>query len=82
MKERYLNAVNQTGFVLDDLTLYLDTHPMDQEALAYYQTARAQYEMAAANYCQNVGPLFHKDAECNGHFSWLTDKWPWEGGCD
>lgn len=78
----FLHEVNKAGFVLDDMVLYLDTHPDDQEALAYFQTAKANYEQAVANYTDQVGPLFINDACGNSHFSWITEKWPWEGGCD
>ena len=33
-----LRQIQQTGFVLDDLRLYLDTHPEDKEALNMFKT--------------------------------------------
>jgi spore coat protein JB len=82
MNQHLLHEVEMAGFVLDDMVLYLDTHPTDMEALAYYQTARANYEQAVANYTDQVGPLFMYDACGNSQFSWLTESWPWEGGCN
>ena len=29
--------VYETGFAIDDILLYLDTHPEDTQAMAYYQ---------------------------------------------
>lgn len=32
-----LQAVYEASFAMDDVILYLDTHPSDQDALNYYQ---------------------------------------------
>ena len=39
-KRQLMSAVYQTGFALDDATLYLDTHPCDEHALEYYNTMK------------------------------------------
>ncbi len=64
-KKELLNAIGETSFVLDDLRLYLDTHPYCSEALALfseYQTKRAalvsQFEKsygALSSYGLNYG---------------------------
>ena len=36
-ENQLLQKVYETGFALDKITLYLDTHPMDTQAMAYYQ---------------------------------------------
>ena len=35
-RDQLLMRVYETGFALDDILLYLDTHPSDQEAMNYY----------------------------------------------
>ena len=32
-----LQKVYETGFALDEVTLYLDTHPSDSQAMEYYK---------------------------------------------
>ena len=32
-----LSVINQASFAMDDVLLFLDTHPCDQAALNYYQ---------------------------------------------
>ena len=39
MKEncpQLLNMIDQASFAMDDVLLYLDTHPCDRQAFAYY----------------------------------------------
>ncbi|MCI8566535.1 MAG: spore coat protein CotJB [Lachnospiraceae bacterium] len=81
MRNDYLHQVDMAGFVLDDILLYLDTHPCDADALEYYQRAKERYEEAVKAYTAQVGPLFMPLVPCAGTFSWVEDPWPWEGGC-
>ena len=37
-----LKKVYETGFALDEITLYLDTHPTDPQAMEYYRYAQRQ----------------------------------------
>ncbi|MGN0360961.1 MAG: spore coat protein CotJB, partial [Hominisplanchenecus sp.] len=32
-----LQYINEVSFAVNDISLYLDTHPCDQEAMEYYQ---------------------------------------------
>ena len=36
-KEKMLRYVQELGFAIDDVVLYLDTHPTDEDALMYYK---------------------------------------------
>ena len=77
-----LNQVYQTGFAVDDAILFLDTHPSDSSALAYYQQARALYQNAVQAYENQCGPLFMTDVNDRNYWSWLNDPWTWDGGCN
>ena len=78
---RLLDRVYQTGFAVDDAALYLDTHPCDAVALAYYQQAAALYSAAVQAYENQCGPLFMTNVTDSGYWTWNSDPWPWEGGC-
>lgn len=78
---RLLDQVYQTGFAVDDAILYLDTHPRDAAALAYYQQAVSLYSGAVQAYESQCGPLFMTSVREQDHWSWNSDPWPWEGGC-
>ena len=75
------NQVYQTGFAVDDALLYLDTHPCDSAALAYYQQAKALYTEAVKAYEAQCGTLFMTNVSEGDYWTWINDPWPWEGEC-
>lgn len=75
-----MKKIYEYGFAVDDVILYLDTHPDDAEALAYYQQVRDAYKQFYHEYVTTVRPLmFTEDRTADG-WSWTDDPWPWEGG--
>lgn len=74
-----MQRVYETGFQIDDILLYLDTHPGDRSALAYYQNAREANRQAVAAYEKAYGPLMVTQVEGNV-WNWIDSPWPWEGG--
>jgi len=76
-----LKKISEYQFVAVELHLYLDTHPCDQEAMAYYRMAKEKYEEEVADYQEKIGPLFHAEVTCGDTFAWVEGPWPWEGGC-
>ena len=77
---RLLNAVSQFGFALSDITLYLDTHPQNQEALDYYRRMNQMYQKASAEYECKFGPLTQFSGQNEDIWKWSTQTWPWERG--
>ncbi len=75
-----LMQVNRAGFALDDAQLFLDTHPCDAGAMAYYQQSAAAYKEAVDAYTAAWGPLFAAAGRDTAYWSWINDPWPWEGG--
>lgn len=76
-----LKRVYETGFALDDVQLYLDTHPMDQEAMKYYYFAQKANQQAVKAYELAYGPLM-SDRVNSENWNWIKNPWPWEGGKD
>ena len=74
-----LQQVYMTGFQLDDILLYLDTHPDCQAGMAYYRRALAANRQAVARYEQAYGPLMVTQVNAQ-NWNWIRDPWPWEGG--
>ena len=74
-----LQAVNQTSFAVVEANLYLDTHPDDRNALNYYRYVVALRKEAVKAYEASFGPLTIEDADDACTWSWLTERWPWEG---
>ena len=65
-------------FVLDELVLYLDTHPLDTEAFALWKELSKLEREGRARYTALCGPLTHADLAYQESFSWLENPWPWD----
>lgn len=74
-----LQKVYETGFALDEITLYLDTHPADNQAMEYYQYIRKANQDAVSAYEQSYGPLLINQVN-SSTWTWTSNPWPWEGG--
>ena len=82
-----LNYLCEVSFAVDDVLLYLDTHPCDCEALAYSHKMTESRNEAKKVYARRFGPLtIDCTAECESNqWEWIMQPWPWEsmskGGC-
>ena len=65
------------GFVIQELALYLDTHPDDKEALELYQNYQKIYHKGMMDYNERC-PLKHALPAKGERYHWLDDPWPWE----
>lgn len=70
--------LQSVGFVLQELALYLDTHPEDKEALEMYRAYQKMYHKGMMNFSENCMPLNHATPVTDKDYSWLRDPWPWE----
>jgi spore coat protein JB len=75
-----LAELQALGFVITELSLYLDTHPKDSEAFALYQTYANLLKEGRKTYAEKYGPLTHLEVAQQSNYTWLNDPWPWEGG--
>ena len=66
------------GFAIQELALYLDTHPEDKEALELYRAYQKTGHRAMMEYSEKCGPLNHKMPVDDKTYTWLSDPWPWE----
>ena len=70
-------------FAVDELGLYLVTHPQDQEVLQLYWTYIKLAQEGREKYQKLYGPLLQTDLTPEEGYAWLKDPWPWdEGGND
>ncbi len=77
-QKQLLKYISQVSFALTDTTLFLDTHPCDQDALDYYQMVRKQRLEALKEYNKKYGPLLIDQVECDKYWTWTDSPWPWE----
>ena len=78
-KEALMRQIDQASFAMDDVLLYLDTHPTDQEALNYYHHAAGLRREAMEAWQTQYGPLLVDSIKNMDRWTWMTEKWPWEG---
>lgn len=72
------NDMQAIGFAVNELALYLDTHPCDEEALELYRSYQKQYHDMMMQYSQDCRPLGHAIPVEHKTYTWLNDPWPWE----
>lgn len=78
--EQLMQFISEVGFAIVDITLYLDTHPCDKDALKYYQKYRDLRAQAVAEYTRLYGPLTADQVETDCYWTWIEGPWPWKGG--
>ena len=84
-REMLLKKINEVSFAVDDILLFLDTHPDCQEALDFYRQNVAIRKEALSEYARLYGPLTIDTADdsCSRSREWIQQPFPWEmkGGC-
>ena len=76
-----LKQVYQASFALDDVVLFLDTHPCDKDALKFYCYVSDLRRRAVEAYEEQCGPLMIDGVMDENYWTWINDPWPWEGVC-
>lgn len=77
-REELLKKVMEYKFAVNDLALYLDTHPNDTDALRLHNNYVMKLKDAENQYQKRFGPLTF-ETQMN-RWEWVEDKWPWERG--
>lgn len=83
-QEALLQKIFEVSFLLDDLTLYLDTHEKDMEGLKLYREKGKERDQLKAEFARKFYPLtrdclvYCKEGTA---FSWQDGPIPWEGAC-
>lgn len=80
-RKQMLDWVDMVSFAVTEANLYLDTHPKDTAALAYFQEYKKLRKQALEDYSSMFGPLTI-DTAMSGQqmWEWVNRPWPWEGG--
>ncbi len=83
-REQLIIKINQAAFYLDDLTLYLDTHEMDVQAIQMYHEKAKECAELRKQFAQQFYPLTRLCIPFRTHdgevsFCWQDGPMPWEG---
>ncbi len=77
-KHHLMREIDRISFSMDELRLFLDTHPTCREALSAFAELRKRREKLLRSYEDSYGPM---EAYCAGgkeRWNWPAQPWPWE----
>lgn len=83
-REELLSKINEVSFAVNDLTLYLDTHENDSEALNCFTERLQERTRLMKAFAGKFYPLTQvcmADCGVSDKFSWTEGPMPWEGAC-
>jgi spore coat protein JB len=73
--------IGMLSFCAYDMLLYLDTHPEDEDGIAYFNQCVEMLKQAKRKYRDVCGSTTAFDGAPYGdYFSWSDRPLPWEGG--
>lgn len=73
-----LKKVQMYSFGAHEAALYLDSHPDNPKALAYFRKSQQLADQATAAYEESFGPLTYHAGTNTKYWDWVDGPWPWE----
>ncbi len=84
-RECLMSEISTVSFAINDLTLYLDTHPTCQNGLALFKELLQKRLDLLAEYAKKYNPLTQISMVTGNpeteEYGWGEGPVPWEGGC-
>lgn len=77
MKHNSLDMMQQNDFCIQELTLYLDTHPYDRNAMRMLRRHLDMRDDLKQSLENQMGPLTNLDNH-DENWKWTKGPWPWE----
>lgn len=78
-REHLLKKIMELDFGINDLVLFLDTHPYDTNALELKNEYGRECQKLKKIYEEKFGPLVVQ-SETKDWSLWVNTPWPWERG--
>ncbi|MEG1448680.1 MAG: spore coat protein CotJB [Oscillospiraceae bacterium] len=79
-KNDLLRQIQMYDFLVVEARLFLDTHPKNKQAIAYFNKYLGKRKEAEAQYAEKFGPILDSDFSDENSFRWVEEPWPWEMG--
>ncbi|GAE91336.1 polypeptide composition of the spore coat protein CotJB [Gracilibacillus boraciitolerans JCM 21714] len=74
-----MEQIQQVDFVLVELTLYLDTHPDDLDAINQFNQAAYESRQLKNTFEKQFGPLMQFGQSFSNYpWDWKEAPWPWQ----
>ncbi|MBD1381044.1 spore coat protein CotJB [Metabacillus arenae] len=75
----HLEEIQAVDFVLIELSLYLDTHPNDSQAIQQYNQYAQYGKQIKEKFESKFGPLEQRSLNpSNESWAWKKGPWPWQ----
>ncbi len=81
-KNQLLRQIQEYDFAVNELTLYLDSHPTDAKAIEKHAAWAKDLDLLKLAYTKEFGPLTACDGSKHGSWNWVNDPWPWDNTCE
>lgn len=76
-RKELIKKIMEYKFAINDMALFLDTHPCSEKALKKHNEYSTNYNKYKEQYENKYGPL-SIDAETDSWEKWVYELWPWE----
>ena len=73
-----LKKIQTVCFAMQDIKLFLDTHPQDKMALETFGKYQRIWRSLVNEYEEKYGALTAEDTDVTRGWTWINDPWPWE----
>lgn len=80
-RQQLIHDIDTVSFWLDELRLFLDTHPCNEQALTSYNEYAIKRQTLVNQYVRQFGPFSYYDINPSNQWQWTIYPWPWEGAC-
>ncbi len=77
-REALMRSIMELDFAINEMVLFLDTHPNNKKALALYKKYTEKVRELKACYNENFGPITAWDNLSEDNWDWVCGPWPWE----
>lgn len=82
-RESMLLEIGMVDFAVVEMTLYLDTHPFERDAIDYLRHFVRLKNKLEREYSNMFEPLSVSQTDsCSEQWTWALAPMPWEGGCN
>ena len=78
-KEDLMYKIMEIDFAINDLNLYLDLNPEDNEIYEKFKIYVDKCMNLKDEYSKKYGPLTLDQVDSN-NYKWEEEPWPWDGG--
>lgn len=79
-QKELLKKLQMFDFAVQEAVLFLNSHPNDRNALAYYRKFEHLRQKAFHEYEHCFTPLTNR-TDVTDNWQYIEGPWPWESGC-